>query len=101
VNKTSAERVTIDMDLKYQLNGSDVNLPELAIIEIKQGRSSGISDLERVLRDRKITPFKISKYCIGSVMLNKDLKYNRFKNKIITLNKLTNDNHNASVFVGS
>jgi hypothetical protein len=100
VNKTSAERVTIDMDLKYQINGSDVNLPALAIIEIKQGRSSGISDLERILRDRKITPFKISKYCIGSVMLNKDLKYNRFKNKIITLNKLTDDSRVASVFVG-
>jgi len=100
VGKASPERVTIDMDLKYQLNGSSVNLPTLSIIEIKQGRSSGISNLERILREQNITPFKISKYCIGSVLLNKDLKYNRFKNKIITLNKLTDDIRNTSVFVG-
>ncbi len=99
VSKLSAERVTIDMDMKYQLNGSDVKLPFLSIIEIKMGRSSGISKLERILRDSNIMPFKISKYCIGSVLLNKDLKSNRFKIKLITLNKLRNDTRTASVSI--
>ena len=101
VNKSSAERVTIDLDLKYQLNGSDVNLPFITIVEIKQGKSSGISKLERILRDNNITPFKISKYCIGSMLTDKSLKYNRFKNKLITLNKLSNDTDYTSVFVRS
>jgi hypothetical protein len=97
VSKQTPERVTIDMDITYQLNGSDLTLPFLTIVEIKMGRSSGISRLERILRDRNITPYKISKYCIGSVLLKKELKSNRFKNKIITLNKLRNDSRNASV----
>jgi len=99
VSKSIPERVTIDMNLKYLNNGSDVSLPSLAIIEIKQGRSSGISKLERILRDQNITPYNISKYCIGSILLNKDLKYNRFKNKLLTLNKLKNDSCNTSVLV--
>ena len=101
VSNLSAERVTIDFDLKYQINGSSVDLPFLSIIEIKQGRSSGISKLEWILRDYNIAPFKISKYCIGSILLDKSLKYNRFKNKLFTLNNLSNDNSYASVFIRS
>jgi len=101
VSKLSTERVTIDFDLKYQLNGSSIDLPFLSIIEIKQGRSSGISELEWILRVHKVAPFKISKYCIGSLLLDKSLKYNRFKNKLFTLNNLSNDNSYASVFIRS
>jgi len=32
----------------------------------------------------------ISKYCIGSALLNKNLKANNFKEKILTLNKIEN-----------
>ena len=35
-----------------------------------------------------IRPNNFSKYAIGSVLTNSDLKYNRFKERLIQLNKI-------------
>ncbi len=90
VHKHKAERVTIDIDLNYAKGSKMIDLPFLTIVEIKQGRNSGVSDLEKILKDKHILSLNFSKYCMGMVMAYNDLKYNRFKQKLIKINKLSN-----------
>ncbi|MFP4470151.1 MAG: polyphosphate polymerase domain-containing protein [Bacteroidales bacterium] len=101
VHRTEPERITIDYNLNFRANGRGFSLPDVVIAEIKQDRSSGLADMERIFRQLHILPMKFSKYCVGSAMLYKALKYNRFKTKLLTLNKMCNDSSLASVFVRS
>jgi hypothetical protein len=89
VSGEAAERVTIDLNLSFlnHRTGSETLPDDLMIVELKQaGRQpSGFSDALRRLR---IRPHSFSKYCMGSVLTNPALKYNRFKSKWIFINKI-------------
>ena len=89
VNYEKTERLTIDYDVHFHNmeTGTDANVGPLVIIELKRDGNvySPVLDILRVLR---IKPSGFSKYCIGSVMTNKKLKQNIFKEKMIVLSKL-------------
>lgn len=89
VNYEKTERLTIDYDVQFHNmeTGTDANVGPLVIIELKRDGNvySPVLDILRVLR---IKPSGFSKYCIGSVMTNKKLKQNIFKEKMIVLSKL-------------
>ena len=90
VNELQSERITLDYDLGFtsRINGKEEALPGVAIAEIKyNGHLSG-SALNRALRETKVLPRRISKYCTGMALLHPDLKQNLFKSKIIYLKKL-------------
>ncbi|MBT6030897.1 MAG: polyphosphate polymerase domain-containing protein [Crocinitomicaceae bacterium] len=89
VNQVLKERLTIDTDLTFEINGKTKNLPNLVIAEVKQERVSRNTPLVSKLKARQIRPTRMSKYCIGCVFLKEDLKYNSFKEKMLTINKLT------------
>nr|NQU92428.1 transporter [Bacteroidota bacterium] len=91
VHNAFPERITMDFDLRFLSNDRITEIPYLGIAEIKQDASSGTSDLEKIMRSLDIFPMKFSKYCMGSVLLDNTLKYNRFKTKLITLKKISND----------
>ena len=89
VNYEKTERLTIDYDVHFHNmeTGTDANVGPLVIIELKRDGNvySPVLDILRILR---IKPSGFSKYCIGSVMTNKKLKKNIFKEKMIVLSKL-------------
>lgn len=93
VNKEKTERITMDMDLEWEnvVTGERKCYPKLVIIEVKQdgravrGEGLAVSD---ILRNLRVHPFKISKYCIGTALTNPSLKQNRFKSKIRNIDKL-------------
>lgn len=89
VNYEKTERLTIDYDVQFHNmeTGTDANVGPLVIIELKRDGNvySPVLDILRILR---IKPSGFSKYCIGSVMTNKKLKKNIFKEKMIVLSKL-------------
>ena len=60
-------------------------------MEIKQERSSVSSDFKKYLRQENVFPSSMSKYCIGSILLYNNLKYNNFKSKLRTIKKLNYD----------
>ncbi len=93
VHKEKKERITLDVNLNFNHFESNetIELPFLGIAEVKQDGYSGSSDLIKILRKNKVYPTGMSKYCIGTILLNKQLKYNNFKSKLLTLNKLSND----------
>ena len=90
VHKREQERVTIDFNLNYVLENQSIPLPEQVIIEIKQSRVNRNSVISKLLRSKLIRPLRLSKYCIGCILMDDGLKYNRFKSKLLKINQIQN-----------
>lgn len=88
VNKTEKERLTIDIQVGFDSNGKQLSLDSLVIAEVKQERINRNSKFIRLMREYCIRETGISKYCLGTVLTNPNAKYNNFKAKILTLNKI-------------
>jgi len=88
VNKISAERVTIDVNLEFQVDGTIKNLNHLVIAEVKQD-SKISSPFVSVMRERKIREGSISKYCFAIASVFDGIKKNNFKEKLLNLEKIT------------
>ena len=89
VNKHAMERLTIDLNLEFNMETSSKSYKNLAIIEVKQQRFDRTSPVVRSLKEIGVNPYSMSKYCIGMTNIYPELKYNRFKRKIIKINKIT------------
>lgn len=89
VNNLEKERLTIDFGLTFEWEGKKQILDRLAIIEVKQETLNRSSKIIEVLRQHGIRESGMSKYCLGSVLLNNELKYNNFKAKILQIKKIT------------
>ncbi len=89
VNKGKTERITIDFNVRFHNfeNGNDEGIAPLVVMELKRdGRCESI--FQKALFELRLKPLSISKYCIGRALTDKTLKQNRFKKKIIKLDKL-------------
>jgi hypothetical protein len=89
INRRATERVTVDIGLSFlnHRTGREAAAEELMILELKQdGRQH--SDFRDILHRERIKPVSFSKYCMGTVLTDPCAKYNRFKNKWRTINKL-------------
>ena len=94
VNKAKTERITIDFGIRFHnwLSGCDVDVSDLVIVEVKQDGTLP-SKFKDFLRDARVKKKGLSKYCLGMLLTDEHLKYNRFKDKIRYVNKLTNKNY--------
>jgi len=89
------ERVTIDSGINFhnRLTGNDCDISRLVILEVKHEVGAPPSPIERALRDMRIHPCRVSKYCIGTVLTNPSAKSNRFKSKMRLINKIIAPSH--------
>jgi hypothetical protein len=92
VHKQDKERLTIDLSLRFENQSESLELPNILIAELKQGKKTNESYFLKLMRAMKIHPMRISKYCIGSAILHKDLKQNRFKYNIQIIKKFNHGN---------
>lgn len=83
VNRSMTERLTIDTRLCFHnlQNGVQVQMPQLAIVELKRSRRAS-SPMCGMMRQLRIQPTGFSKYCMGCAMTDTMLKQNRLKPKI-------------------
>ncbi len=89
VNKGKTERITVDFNVRFHNfeNGNECGIAPLVIMELKRdGQCESV--FQKTLFELRVKPLSISKYCIGRAMTDKNLKQNRFKKKIIKLQKL-------------
>lgn len=84
------EKITIDCDINFSDKQVDHKLENLIIIEVKQSCRSK-TPVFSILRDLRIKPISLSKYCLGVNFLYPSVKKNNFKEKLVTLNKIIND----------
>ena len=89
VHNKNKERLTVDLNLNFNNDESFGDLNDIVIAEVKQERMSrSLSDFMKIAKELHILPIRISKYCMSTISLNPDLKYNRFKQKMLFINKL-------------
>ena len=87
-DKSFSERLTIDTNLSV-LNGTGSKMfDQLVISEIKQKKYNPKSNFIRILRNLKLPEMRFSKYCMGMLHVNRGIKYNRFKPKLLQINKI-------------
>jgi len=88
VHKTQKERLTIDINLTFENEKSSGDLKQIVIAEVKQEKMSRSSDFMKIAKEMSILPIRLSKYCMTTLQLNPDVKQNRFKEKLLFINKL-------------
>lgn len=91
VNRDKTERITIDSNIRFgnRFTGNSFDISELVIIELKQDGFAP-SLLRNTLQDFRISPKRVSKYCLGTILTNPDAKHNRFKRKLRYIEKIIN-----------
>jgi hypothetical protein len=98
VNNDLTERVTIDLDLKFRVNGNAHLFDNVVVIELKRDEKARNSFLIDTLNQMRAYPQGFSKYCIGRALLEENLKANNFKESILTINKINNGKYNYRNF---
>ena len=88
VDLLNAERVTIDRNIVFQRGNETRTLDGLVIAEVKQRRKHP-SFFRRKMRSMNIREGSVSKYCMGTLLLNDQVKRNRFKIKLNRILKIT------------
>jgi hypothetical protein len=89
-NTHTQERLTVDSNLAYKdMAGRRKAIKNMVITELKSEKFSPNSALYQHLKAIKIAPTNFSKYCMGIAMTEKEVKYNRFKKKLSTLQHLS------------
>lgn len=88
VSKHSIERLTLDINLSFQHGSTQKDLGNIVIAELKQERITRDSPFYKVVRQKEMRPYRLSKYCMGIIQLygQENVKYNRFKKKLLRLN---------------
>ena len=90
VDKAMSERITIDSGIRFHNRaiGIDADISKLLVIEVKHEVGAPMSDMERALHEMHILPRRMSKYCIGTALTDPSVKSNRFKEKLLYINKI-------------
>ncbi len=93
VGKELNERLTFDFNISFQWKDQVEKFDNLIIAELKQERTDRNSPFFKVMKEMGIRPYRLSKYCIGSIELHgkENLKYNRFKKKLLKLKEINDD----------
>jgi hypothetical protein len=90
VHKVANERLTLDFNLSFSWEGKEASFPNLVIAELKQEKVDRNSTFYSLMKSHIIRPYRLSKYCLGCIQLHgeKQIKYNRFKKKLLKLAKI-------------
>ncbi|MCC6613057.1 MAG: polyphosphate polymerase domain-containing protein [Anaerolineae bacterium] len=83
------ERVTIDLALSFGYDQTRIQIPKVAIAEVKQAHLSQSSPFIQMMRRQGIRSVSFSKYCAGVFMLHDGVKTNNFKPVMRLLEKLS------------
>jgi hypothetical protein len=84
VNRTCAERVTIDVDLEFISHNKLHSFNNLVIAEVKQDKKNP-SQFLKLMKALRIREGSISKYCMGVAVSDTPIKKNNFKEKLLAI----------------
>ena len=93
VSHAQGERVTLDYNLKFgsEESGLELDLPGIAIAEIKYENQLSGSALYGAIITQNIKPSRLSKYAIGMALLKSILKHNRFKARVRKVKQINSE----------
>lgn len=88
VDYNCLERATIDCNLEFSYGEIQESLPGTVIAEVKQASDNRTSTIRQQLRQQRVRPMRVSKYCLGVALLKPELKSNNFKSKLRAVRKI-------------
>ena len=94
VHKHRQERITLDSRLSFAGGLCTTTYSNLVVVEIKQIRLNLRSLFRTRIKQVWGQPCRFSKYCLGSLLLDPALKYNRFKSILHQINSLNSEGRN-------
>jgi hypothetical protein len=87
VNKSSAERLTIDLNLEFKKDNKVRKFNNLVIAEVKQEKRKA-SAFIKLMKQHHIREGSISKYCMGIATSYENVKKNNFKPKLSAIQNI-------------
>ncbi len=96
-NKNLPEKITIDFDIDFISSYKSKRIDGLVIAERKNLKSNNNTFFKALMEEQRIEEYSISKYCTGGIYTIPNIKYNRYKPKILLINKIckeANGSHN-------
>jgi len=98
VNLLKAERITIDYNITWNnLKGNHLEMPFLAIAEIKSEKSTSLSPFFQQLKHLGVRSTGFSKYAIGMAIVNGAEKQNNLKPKFLLINRIRDEYHRNGI----
>lgn len=88
VSFQTKERITIDYDLEFCLDGKILKSDFYVIVEVKREHMNQQTPVTSVLKSLNIRQRGFSKYCMSLALLRPELKQNTFKKNVLFLKKL-------------
>ena len=92
VDKNFKSRVTMDSNIKVKNSQSEGYFNHLIVVELKQDNFRPVPEFFQAMRIEGVYKMRISKYCMGILYTYDGVKYNRFKQKALRINKLMSEN---------
>lgn len=84
------ERITFDFQLTFEGKKEPTVVNDLVIVEMKRdAHSAARTPIMKALKGQRIYPSSMSKYCLGMILMDETTRYNRYKPKLLNLNKLS------------
>ncbi len=84
------ERITFDFQLTFKGQEKSKTVDDLVIVELKRdAKSIDGTPIMKALKSQRIYPSSMSKYCLGMILMDETDQYNRYKPKLLKLNKLS------------
>jgi hypothetical protein len=87
VSKTSAERLTLDVNLEVKRDERSTSLDNMVIAEVKQAGKQNSVFIQAV-KKHGIREGAISKYCLAVMLTYPEIKKNNFKEKLRHINEV-------------
>lgn len=97
VHHTIPERVTLDLNLSFHnIQGGNMKMvPGICVAEVKRELGTRSSEIVGILKRNQVYPMGFSKYCIGTALVNKDIKANRFKPRFNRMRRFEHSLHHS------
>ncbi len=84
------ERITFDFQLTFNGKKPATVVDDLVIVELKRdAESAHRTPVMKSLKNQGVHPSSMSKYCLGMILMDETSRYNRYKPKLLKLNKLS------------
>ena len=87
-NKKFTERITIDIEIQFDNGKQIISLPNLVVVEVKQGKTDVFSNTIQMLKKLRVHESSFSKYAIGVSLLETEVKHNNFKPILLKIKKI-------------
>jgi hypothetical protein len=92
VRKDFSERLTIDLGLRAEYNGRSAYFNNIVIAEVKRSGNAHSPFID-IMRKERFKQTSISKYCVCTAAINPTVKHNKFKKKLLLLDKIKNESY--------